>query len=570
MTFRPLPWQEAAAAAFHSSTVEKGRIVVAATGSGKTAFGHHCLMGRGRILWLAHRQELVTQPMATAREHWPSLSCGIVMASSNDVNKEWTYASISTIKKENRLEEYLGHGIPAYVVVDEAHRATSKEYRDLLGRLRSLGCKFLGLTATPGRTDRGRLSEEWEVVYQYSLVDAVRDGVLVTPYAAVDRIPDLDLGRVSLFGSDFDPAELEREMARCHVVEHTVAAMGRPQNAVELPFRTRETSFAPRDHQAIVITVSVKQAEDTADALKAAGWDAAAVYGKLSKAERALRLELFRTGHLNALCAPAVLNEGTDLPMAKMVVFVRPTRSHTLYVQASGRCLRRYKSEERGYLLDLVGATKEHSLISAPVLVDGSDCPESADGQHRYQALPTGEGRCQDCGHILRCLRRGGAHLFKDGSCQFCGATQCPRSPVRVHSFISWEGKRRCVHCALDIPDPLFAMVKRHYYRNEPVAWHRLEVPGKVWGVDLGTSGLMFNVLLPDGWRPYLYARQKLLPLTTGPVPQEMARLLTDDVARQSRPHKGVYGARPSRAANIISTGKCYNVARYFKIWEGR
>lgn len=423
----------------------------------------------------------------------------------------------------------------------------------------------MGLTATPGRQDAKKLSAMWDIVYSYDLLSAVRDGVLVTPYASVCRIPELDLTKLEVVRGDYDPVALEAELLRLHVVDRTVEAILAPCRAQRLPFRDETVDVRPADHSCLVFTVSVDQAARTAAALSAAGLPAEVVHGEMKARDRESALARFARGELKALCSADALTEGTDLPIAKVVAIVRPTRSHTLFVQMCGRGSRRHGDAERSLILDLVGATREHSLVGAPVLVDGVDCPESADGQHRYLALETGEGRCQDCGHIVRCYGRLGTHKFKAGVCTVCGATQCPRSPTKTHFYMPCEDhKRVCIHCALELPDPAAALVGRGYYRKEQVEWQKLPVHGSVYATAVQPSGIMFNVQAGEMWQPYVYQRGRLEPLSPAPISRELARMLTDDVARQSKPRHGALGGHKNLARRKIFITQASFFARKF------
>jgi len=574
--FEPRTWQvEAREAVLGTDTRGKGAIVVAGTGSGKTLFALWLLsdvLAQGRRgLWVAAQNELIEQPLAALREHWPHFRAGVVQAGRNDVGAQMVFASKATLLRGDRLEQVLAGGDPALVVIDEAHESAAAGYQRILARIKQIKSRLLGLTATPERSDDERLSDDWEIVYQYPIVRAIEDRCIVPPYAAVDLVPALDLGRVKVSRGDYNIADLERELMRAHVVEHTVAALSRPHHAVRLPFRDHEMSFEVEDKGTLVHTVTVRQAEETAEALNKAGYIARVVWGEMPRADRERVLHAFREEKIDVLCSPAALAQGVDLPAAKVNVIARPTRSHRLFVQISGRVLRPWKEHEAGLLLDLCGATRVHSLIGAPVLVDGVDCPEADDGRHRY--LIDGEGaRCHQCGKTIRCYRNGGGHVFKRGTCVHCGSVQCTPSPSKDHSWIPWQGGRRvCIYCATEIPDPLAGLLKHQYAPKEPVAWTLLsDLPGTVYAVDLGRIGTMFNVKAGEGWRPYLFTRGTIHRLTPAPVPGEHARLLTDDVARQATMVRGAYGGHYSTGAKRISMVRATHIALNLKLWEGR
>lgn len=592
-SFVPRAWQRKALDAWHSYTGDRGRMVVAATGTGKTAFGH--LVGvpyleQGeRVLWLAHRKELVEQPLKTLGKWWPQLRGGIVRRKKNQCDAPIVYASKDTIIQPGRLDQVLEHGPVKLVVVDECHHSPSPTWELLLEEIerRCPGVVFLGLTATPDREDSRPLKKRWDLVYAHPILQAIADRDLTQPYAVRIKMKEFDKSRIAVSGSDYDVRSAEAELLRAHVIEETVAALQQEHLAQRLPFRDESRVIDPRGLGALVFTVTVKQAELTAAALTAAGIPAEAVHGELGSRERELRLARFELGELSVLCSPVALTEGTDLPRAKVAVIARPSRSWSLFVQMVGRALRAFLDHEFSLLIDLVGATKEHSLIAAPVLVDGDDCDAADDGRHQFTPIEgTFEGRCLHCGLVIKCYRNLGGHLFttrmvtrEDGTqervgepfCRKCGAVQCSLSPDFGHHWIPWrDHKRVCVHCAIEVPDPLAALVNPTERKPEAVAWKDLGNvdSARVWAADLGRVGVLFNVVHDGGFRPYYYYDGRMVPLSASVVSKKEARLLTDDVARRANKVGGYFGGKESERKmrkamhDAVGLARRYNLGR--------
>lgn len=555
-------------------------LVVACTGSGKTAGAHYALediLSSGkRLLWVAAQEELVRQPEATLRRWFPKVTSGIVQAGVDQPAMQATYASLATLNRSpERLEAILAFGVPDVVVLDEAHETAGRSYRKLIARLREAGVKrFLGLTATPKRGDGQSLSDVgWRVVYDYPIIEAIGDGAVVQPYISDCKLPGLDLGKVAVAGGDYLTAELERALVDAHVVEHTVAALGRLHEAVSLPFRTDRKTFDPRAGGILVHTTTIKQAEDTAKALCEAGWVARTIHSKTPKADRRRLLAQFGKT-VQVLCSPAALAQGTDLPLAHTNVLARATKSWRLYVQIFGRVLRPVDGKGGGLTIDLVGAAEEHSLIGAPVLVDGSGCPGTPDeeGPHVYHADASGiSGWCEGCGHTVPCLHRKGAHLFKKGKCVSCGTDQCKEHPEVGHIWRPVDDGKKVCACGAEVYDRMFALVHgRRRIERAPVDWRRLRLPREVWGVDLGRTGKLYNVRVGETeWRPFWLNRKgKLHPLANGPVPAELARMLTDDIARQSEQIEGRYGKKKGVGATNMALVLVEDEARKLRIWD--
>lgn len=579
--FEPRDWQIRARAAVveHYQARRKGgngALVVAGTGSGKTAGAHYWLhelaLSQGhRILWIAAQDELVYQPLKTLHRWFPGHSSGIVKADKHEPYAQAVYASRDTLLRKDlaRLTDILSYGVPSIVVLDEAHETMGKGYQRIIDLLDKAGCYRIGLTATPSRGDGRSLAGSWDLVFTYSILEAIEDGCVVRPYVSERKLPDLDLGRVAIARGDYLAPDLERELMRAHVVEHTVEALREKHEAVALPFRDRTMTFDPQEEgSALVHTVTIDQATATADALCKDNWVARTVHSKTPKGDRRRLIQAFNEGHVDVLCSPGALTQGTDMPITRANLLARPTESWRLYVQMFGRALRPYDGKAGGLTIDLVGASKKHSLVGAPVLVSGVGCEANDGGEHRYMPLDDGGGVCE-CGIKIRCYKGKGSHKFKSGRCEHCSAPQCPDSPDKHHQWIAWgDGKKRCVHCTLEIRDALFSLASTRPHK-EPVSWSRLaEVSPDLWFVDLGRVGRLFNVRRGELWRPLWVTDRGVHPLSPAPVPAELSRLLTDDVARQARQHQGKFGLAPSQASARMSRIRTIETARKMRVME--
>jgi ATP-dependent helicase IRC3 len=140
-----------------------------------------------------------------------------------------------------------------------------------------------------------------------------------------------------------------------------------------------------------VFTATVEQARQTAEAVQAAGISARWVSGETPGDDRRRLLRAFETGAVQVLCNAQVLTEGTDIPAIDCVVMARPTRSRGLYVQSIGRGLRPSPGKEDCLIIDLVGASEEHKMIVAPVLLEQLEQEErAAEEQRRGAGSPKG------------------------------------------------------------------------------------------------------------------------------------------------------------------------------------
>lgn len=477
---------------------ERGALLVLATGTGKTETGLGLVVdfieAGKRVVWLAHREELVAEPATRLARYWPQHAhlSGIVQADRDAPDAMFLCASVATLNVETRLAAVLEHGQPDLIVVDEAHHSTAPSHRKVIDALRGANTLLLGLTATPDREDGADLGEHWDIVYSYVILDAIRDGFLVSPYAVIKVLPNLDLSRVS-GKRDYDEGELGRELLLAGIVEHTVKCVAETHLATRLPDRGDSRYVGAEGRGGIIFTATVEQAELTATALREAGLRARFVCGDTPTADRRRLIAAFKSGTIDVLCNAAVLTEGTDLPRASWLAFARPTKSWSLFVQMIGRGLRlydeawaaewgdknihdeRYRGKRDCLVIDLVGATDLHNLVAAPVLIGGTRCPKSADGVHDYQPAADGDPRgvCSHCGGKVSCMAAleatgTGSHSWKDGdaagggkrTCTHCGRQQCEPSKDGRHSWVHAEDfKKQCIDCGLEISDPHAGMV---------------------------------------------------------------------------------------------------------------
>jgi HKD family nuclease len=151
----PTPVQVQALAALDGTRRSGFRrgLVVLATGLGKTwlaAFDAEQL-GARRVLFIAHREEILYQAAETFIRIRPKARVGFFMGQVRDVQVDVLCASVQTLGKALHLERFAPQHFD-YIVIDEFHHAAAPTYRRLLTHFAPQF--LLGLTATPDRTDQ--------------------------------------------------------------------------------------------------------------------------------------------------------------------------------------------------------------------------------------------------------------------------------------------------------------------------------------------------------------------------------------------------------------------------------
>jgi ATP-dependent helicase IRC3 len=347
-------YQELAIEASLLSPLQR-QLVVLATGCGKTitALARAKRKG-GRLLWLAHTEELVLQPTKAAQLVWPEVSHGIVKAERNEYMRHAVFASIQSAQQPRRIEQLAAQQWDT-VVCDEAHHGLSPGYRALfeaVGCYREGGPTLLGLTATPERSDAGALDEVFQgIVFQMGITSAIEGGYLVPP-TVVERPIRVDLDGVNTSRGDFGAKQLDIALMQAGIVNEIAAAY--EENC--------------RDRKTLIFVVSVAQAEAVAEALRARGHAVAAVSGETDRDERRKLLRKLQSGELRCLVNCMVLTEGFDDPSVDCVMLARPTQSKPLMIQMVGRGLRLHPGKRDCLVIDLVGASQRNTLVQAAVL----------------------------------------------------------------------------------------------------------------------------------------------------------------------------------------------------------
>lgn len=348
------PYQHEALAAIRAAyaTGVRRPLVVLPTGAGKTVVFAHLIRDLpGRALVLAHRDELIGQAADKLGQVDPSAIVGRVQAEWDEWRAPVVVASVQSLAQPGRLARYRpGHF--STIVVDEAHHATARTYRTILGHLGALdaGTDVLtvGVTATPDRGDGVGLGHVFErIVYERGLPEMIAEGYLV-PLRGIRVAIDADFGTLKVRAGEVSESDAARVLLD-HDAPGLVAAAYRRHAAGQ---------------RAIVFTPTVQVAEACAAALVAAGVRAESLDGTTPPDERRAILARLRSGAASVVCNCGVLTEGFDEPRVSCVIVARPTRSRGLYCQMVGRAARLYPGKTHATILDVVGSTREHQLLT--------------------------------------------------------------------------------------------------------------------------------------------------------------------------------------------------------------
>lgn len=364
-------------------------LLVAATGTGKTvvaAFDYRntCRIegGRPRLLFVAHREEILRQALRTYREVLRDPEFGDLLTGSHQPERwDHLFATIDSVTSRD-LVATVGADHWNTVVVDECHRLAADRFDAFAKAVRP--SVLLGLTATPERSDGQPIAPYF---------DSRPDG---SPAVELRLWHALDLQLLAPFeyyacddATDFSEVPWDRPGER-EAVDNLVT--GNDVRAKLVINEWRRLASDARHSRAIVFCVSVAHAEFMTDWLNRAGLPAACVVGTTASEERRRAPQRLASGELCALVTVDLYNEGIDLPMVDTLLLLRPTQSPVLFQQQIGRGLRLAPGKESCLVLDFVGQHRAEfrfdRLLSS---LTGLSRRELVDGvENGFGSLPPG------------------------------------------------------------------------------------------------------------------------------------------------------------------------------------
>ncbi|MBB2989657.1 superfamily II DNA or RNA helicase/HKD family nuclease [Mycolicibacterium iranicum] len=323
-------------------------LLVAATGTGKTVMAAvdyarlRAELPRSRLLFVAHRNEILDQSLATFRYALRDASFGEKwIGGSRPVHFDHVFASVQSLNAAN-LDDLQPHHFDV-VIVDEFHHAAAPSYRKLLDHLSPV--ELLGLTATPERSDDLSVLHWFDdrIAAELRLWDAI-DQQRLSPFMYFGIHDGLDLTQIPWRrGHGYDLEALSSLYTSTDAWARTVL---------------QEVLRLADDHnnmRALGFCVSIDHAKFMAKHFNRAGVPAVAVWGDSPQPDRQAALRDLAVGKIRVVFSVDLFNEGVDVPTVDTVLMLRPTESPTLFLQQLGRGLRRAKGKTFCTVLDFVG-----------------------------------------------------------------------------------------------------------------------------------------------------------------------------------------------------------------------
>lgn len=342
--FEPRGAQIEALCALENTRAEgAGRALVqAATGVGKTYLAAFDSKKYERVLFVAHREEILKQAAESFKNVRNSDDYGFFDGESKCTDKSVIFASVVTLGRNEYLnDKYFASDYFNYIVIDEFHHAINDQYQRIVNYFNPQF--LLGLTATPERMDGRNIYEicDYNVPYEISLKEAINKGMLV-PFHYYGIFDDTDYSKLHIVRGRYDEKELnETYIGNVH--------------RYELIYKYY-CKYGSR--QALGFCCSKEHAREMAREFSLRGIPSVAVFSDASgeyTEKRNVAIQKLKNGEIRVIFSVDMFNEGVDITSVDMVMFLRPTESPIVFLQQLGRGLRKCRGKEFLTVLDFIG-----------------------------------------------------------------------------------------------------------------------------------------------------------------------------------------------------------------------
>ena len=295
-------------------------------------------------VWIvAHRRELVSQIDETVRKFhsYSASNTSTLLSSVKAMSIQWLMRHYDEIEEE-----------PGMIVIDEAHHALAKTYKEMWSRFPK--AKFLGLTATPCRLNGKGFTDLFDVLVQsWDVPEFISKGRLATyDFVSIksDGVTQRLIDSLQKRGADGDYQNKEMDM------------LLNKKPSIERLYRSLEEYG--KDRKGIVYAINISHAQKITKLYQEHGVKAIAIDSKTPAAERQQDIEAFKKGDIQVLVNVDIFSEGFDCPDVEFVQLARPTLSLAKYLQMVGRGLRVAKGKKNCVIIDNVGLYRVFGLPS--------------------------------------------------------------------------------------------------------------------------------------------------------------------------------------------------------------
>ncbi|WP_438317214.1 DEAD/DEAH box helicase family protein [Sporosarcina sp. FA9] len=334
-------------------------LVVLATGLGKTYLAAFFAQDYKKVLFVAHREEILEQAQAAFKHVHPARATGIYNGFSKELDADFLFASVFTLATDYHLKKFRPNEFDL-IVVDEFHHAVAPTYERIL---KYFSPKFLlGITATPDRLDNKDVYSicDGNVAISIHFLEAIRQNWL-SPFMYYGVFDKTDYSGLEWRNNSYDEEELLRLQLRSEYADAVLRAW-------EQEKLTRTIGFCSSVKQAVYLSLHFNKA----------GYKTIALHGKSERETRLNARKRLELGELDVIFTVDLFNEGVDIPSVDTLLFARPTESLTVFTQQIGRGLRIAEGKSHCVIIDLIGNYRNADMKMRVFTEDGEQ-PKSLD-----------------------------------------------------------------------------------------------------------------------------------------------------------------------------------------------
>lgn len=343
-------------------------LLISATGTGKTYLSAFAVKKANpkRLLFLAHREQILKQACKTFAKIIPDIQYGILSANHKDFHKPYLFATINMLNKEENLTQFTPTHFD-YIIIDETHRAGANSYLKILNYFQPQF--LLGMTATPERTDGFDIYQLFDhnIAYEIRLNQAMQENLLCPfHYFGITDITvdDQEINDNSTFN------DLTTDARVTHIIN-----------------QSQYYGFSGERLRGLIFCSQIEEAQILSQKFNERGFNTIALSGKDSQETRTNAIHKLeqneRSKGLDYIFTVDIMNEGIDIPAINQIIMLRPTKSAIIFVQQLGRGLRKYPQKDYVVILDFIGNYQNNFMI--PIALSG-DTSYNKDNIRHYVA----------------------------------------------------------------------------------------------------------------------------------------------------------------------------------------
>lgn len=343
-------------------------LLISATGTGKTYLSAFAVKKANpkRLLFLAHREQILKQACKTFAKIIPDIQYGILSANHKDFHKPYLFATINMLSKEENLTQFTPTHFD-YIIIDETHRAGANSYLKILNYFQPQF--LLGMTATPERTDGFDIYQLFDhnIAYEIRLNQAMQENLLCPfHYFGITDITvdDQEINDNSTFN------DLTTDARVTHIIN-----------------QSQYYGFSGERLRGLIFCSQIEEAQILSQKFNERGFNTIALSGKDSQETRTNAIHKLeqkeRSTGLDYIFTVDIMNEGIDIPAINQIIMLRPTKSAIIFVQQLGRGLRKYPQKDYVVILDFIGNYQNNFMI--PIALSG-DTSYNKDNIRHYVA----------------------------------------------------------------------------------------------------------------------------------------------------------------------------------------